>query len=72
MPFPKTEQEFADQGYRFKERSVCRYEGCSAEIEWWETPNGRMMPLDPGTLEPHWATCESPQNTRRRRLKNEG
>ena len=55
MPFPKTETEFIEQGYRFANKGRCR--GCHAEIEWWDTPKNKMMPIDPGTLEPHWSTC---------------
>ena len=55
MPFPKTETELTEQGYRYDNKSLCR--GCDATIEWWITPKGAHMPLDPGTKEPHWSTC---------------
>lgn len=55
MPFPKTESGLAEQGYKFANKGTCR--GCKAEIEWWDTPKNKMIPLDPGTLEPHWGTC---------------
>jgi len=55
MPFPKTEAELITAGYHFESVGICR--GCHAKFEWWQTPKGRMMPLDIGTLEPHWATC---------------
>jgi hypothetical protein len=55
MPFPKTDTELAAQGYSFNSRGRCK--GCNAEMEWWNTPKGKLIPLDPGTLEPHWATC---------------
>jgi hypothetical protein len=55
MPFPKTEDELIAAGYRYRNTGVCR--GCKAPIHWWATPAKKNMPLDPGTLEPHWATC---------------
>lgn len=55
MPFPKTEADLKAQGYRFKDKALCR--GCHATIEWWTTPNGKLMPLDPGSCEPHWGSC---------------
>ena len=55
MPFPKTEVELKEQGYRFVSQGKCR--GCHADIEWWDTPKNKLIPLDPGTMEPHWATC---------------
>lgn len=64
MPFPTTEAEFAAQGYKFTSRSHCR--GCGAEIEWWTTPKCKMIPLDPGTLEPHWATCANAEKFRKK------
>lgn len=58
MPqFPKTDTGLKAQGYTYKSPGKCRGEDCGEEIEWWETPKGKMIPLDPGTMEPHWATC---------------
>lgn len=68
MPFPKTDAELREKGYRFKETGRCRFEDCGEEIEWWETPAGRMIPLDPGTMEPHFATCK-PYNAMRKGLR---
>lgn len=64
MAFPKTEQELALQGYKFKNSGHCS--GCNAEIAWYETPRGKMMPLDEGTLEPHWSTCPKAEQFRGR------
>ena len=44
-------------GYKFAGRSKCRGENCGQEIAWYRTPQGKFIPLDEGTLEPHWATC---------------
>jgi len=65
MPFPKTDTELKEAGYSFNNRSHCK--GCGAEIEWWDTPKGKMMPLDPGTMEPHWGTCPKAKDFRRER-----
>ena len=51
----KTEAELKACGYRFKDKSLCS--GCQARIEWWVTPGGKHMPLDPNTYEPHWGSC---------------
>jgi hypothetical protein len=55
MPFPRTDTDLAAQGYEFENKTRCR--GCGAEIEFWLTPMGKHIPLDPGTLEPHWTSC---------------
>lgn len=54
MPFPQTETELAEAGYKYQGTGKCRK--CQAEINWYETPKGRMMPLDPD-LKPHWSSC---------------
>lgn len=63
MAFPTNETELKKQGYRFDNVSKCR--GCGAEIAWYETPKGKMIPLDEGTLEPHWSTCPNADSFRR-------
>lgn len=62
MAFPKTDTELTQQGYEFESKTRCR--GCGAEIEFWLTPNGKHIPLDPGTLEPHWSTCPNAKDFR--------
>lgn len=62
--FPKTVTEFNEAGYRFESSGVCR--GCKAEITWWRTPNGKMMPLN-SRLEPHWTDCSARDMFRRKR-----
>ena len=51
----KTEAELVAAGYVFKNDARCK--GCDAMIEWWETRNGKMIPLDKETLVPHFSTC---------------
>ena len=50
-------EELEAAGYHFLNTSRCAGKDCGAEIDWWETPKGKKMPLDPDTLEPHWGTC---------------
>lgn len=63
MPFPKTEQELAVAGYEFENTGKCR--GCNADIDWFRTPKGKHIPLDVGTLEPHWSNCPKAKEFRR-------
>ncbi len=57
--FPKTETELKEQGYEFNGTGKCR--ACQAAIAWYRTPKGKSIPLDEGTLEPHWSTCSDPE-----------
>ncbi len=59
----KSETELRDAGYYFKDDSRCKQ--CHAMIEWWVTPNGKFMPLDKDTLQPHWGTCPKADAFRR-------
>ena len=61
---PETEQSLAQKGYKFIRTAKCRGENCGQEIEFWETPKGKPQPRDPGTLEPHWATCPNAKDFR--------
>ncbi len=63
MPFPRTDNDLAAAGYEFDNKSKCR--GCGAEIAWYRTPKGKAIPLDEGTLEPHWATCPKAKDLRK-------
>jgi hypothetical protein len=75
MSFPKTQTEMLQQGYVRYEYSRCK--GCYASIEWWTTPMGERIPMDPMThpndrAVSHFATCthqhlfrKPPQTVRR-------
>ncbi len=63
MTFPKTDTQLTAQGYTFEDKTKCR--SCHAEIEFWLTPKGRHMPLNAGTLEPHWSTCPNAKEFRK-------
>lgn len=53
--FPTTESGLVQAGYKFDGRGRCK--SCHAEIAWYRTPNDKPIPLDEGTLVPHWTTC---------------
>jgi hypothetical protein len=60
MSFPKTLTEMEEQGYRRAEYSRCK--GCYAAMEWWTTPMGGRIPMDPmghpdSAAISHFATC---------------
>ena len=55
--FPKTKEQLIATGYRLERQSVCRSQKCARMIEWWLTPRGKYLPLDPETYQPHWTTC---------------
>jgi len=65
MPFPKTVDELLTQGYQFQSLRRCRGKDCGRSIEMWTTPAGKVMPLDPETYQPHWATCPNAQDFKR-------
>ena len=51
-----TENELIEKGYKFLGSGHCKE--CGAEIAWFETSkNKKKIPLDEGTLQPHWETC---------------
>jgi hypothetical protein len=69
MAFPKTLNEMKSHGYTFKDDGVCR--GCGDDIEWWETPNGKKIPMNPMTggdsgATAHWATCTEQDSFRKK------
>jgi hypothetical protein len=56
MPFPNTRQALEANGYSFKERKTCK---CGAVIELFDTPRGRVIPLDFRTNEHNVEICET-------------
>jgi len=63
MEFPKTFDEMKAAKYTFDNDATCR--GCGDEIEWWITPTGKKLPMNPMTSGnspaiAHWATCDNP------------
>jgi hypothetical protein len=60
MSFPANAGEMRKAGYRFLEFGVC--DGCNAMVEWWQTPKGLQIPINPmpattSSARPHWAIC---------------
>lgn len=60
MPFPRNADEMKTAGYVFDNDASCR--GCGDEIEWWKTPTGKNIPMNPMTSGSspaisHWSTC---------------
>ena len=64
MPFPKTEDGLAKAGYTYENTRKCSSPICGQDIAWYRTPKGKRIPLDEGTLEPHWATCPDAKSFR--------
>jgi hypothetical protein len=68
MAFPKTFDEMKAAGYKFDNDAECR--GCGDAIEWWITPSGKKLPMNPmtsGSSESvaHWATCSDAPSFRK-------
>ena len=62
MAFPKTFSELTGAGYSFLEHARCRGQHCQRDIEWWQTPKGKKIPLElmerpDSMVKPHWADC---------------
>lgn len=63
MPFPKTAKEMEAQGYEFTGSGRCR--DCKAELDWYRTPQGKNIPMNAGTIEPHWGSCPNAERFRK-------
>ena len=68
MAFPQTFDEMKARGYQFDNDAICR--GCGDDIEWWITPTGKKIPMNPMTSRSsqavaHWATCTEQDTFRR-------
>ena len=63
MGFPKTIEEMTASGYKHSGTAECR--ACRADIEWWETPSGKKIPMNHGTAIPHWSTCPNADDFRK-------
>jgi len=60
MPFPKNRLAMANAGYKPLPSGNCR--GCNQAIEFWQTPAGKQIPMNPMETEDspaitHFATC---------------
>lgn len=60
MAIPKTMDELKPAGYKFLDNGTCKL--CGDDIEWWETPRGAKMPINPmnrggSPVIAHFDTC---------------
>jgi hypothetical protein len=65
VAFPKTEDELAKAGYKYQRTERCKGKTCGVMLAWYLTPNGKWMPLEEGTLEPHFAKCPDVKDFRK-------
>ena len=70
MSFPATRKALEDAGY--KRTSYTRCSACMAAIEFWNTPQGRVMPMEamPDDDSPaisHFANCPEAARFRKRK-----
>lgn len=64
-PFPPTVEAALAAGYSLRHDNVeCR--GCPARIDFYTTPLGKVLPVDHGTFTPHWISCPSSEQFRRK------
>jgi hypothetical protein len=70
MPFPRDLDALKAAGYVFQNHAVCR--GCGQDVEWYLTPRGSKIPMDPmnrGTSPAisHFSTCPDSDSFRKER-----
>ncbi len=55
---PKGYREIALErsGFHYLSHGVCKE--CGGAFLWYETPKGKVIPLDEDSLEPHWKACK--------------
>lgn len=68
MPFPANSVEMKNAGYVFDNDATCR--GCGDDIEWWITPRGSKLPMNPmdsGSTSAisHFTTCSDVKSFRK-------
>jgi hypothetical protein len=68
MAFPKIFDELKPAGYKFDGEGTCK--GCGDEIEWWQTPSGKKIPMNQmakgsDAATPHWQTCTEADSFRK-------
>lgn len=67
MPFPKDFDAMKAAGYRFDNDAACK--GCGEDIEWWFTPAGKKIPMNPmpsgsSPAMSHFSTCSEADSFR--------
>lgn len=69
MPIPENSDAMKAAGYLFMDHGCC--DACYREIEWWRTPQGRQIPMDPmprpsAPARGHWSTCDQMVQTKKK------
>ena len=69
MAFPRTLNDMIPSGYQFDNHAECK--GCGDFIEWWITPSGKKIPMNPmsagsDSATAHWSTCTEQDQFRKR------
>ena len=69
MAFPKTLNEMKAFNYRFDNYGTCK--GCGEDIEWYKTPSGKSIPMNPmergsSPATAHWSTCTEADSFRKK------
>lgn len=57
MGYPESREELEAAGFRFDAMGRCRGARCRADIEWWYSPKGKRIPLNPDDKTGHHTTC---------------
>lgn len=57
MPFPRTEEELAEQGYEKLGDAKCSSIRCGALVTWWKTPNKKRLAMNRATAITHFFSC---------------
>ena len=70
MGFPATREAMEKAGYRRSNYSRCK--GCSGAIEWWMTPTGSRIPMEPmpdpeSMAKSHWGTCPNAKDFQKKK-----
>jgi ribonuclease HI len=64
--FPTTPTKLKAAGYEIRHEAVeCR--GCKALIDFYNTPLGKVVPVDHGTAMPHFKTCPNADQFRKKK-----
>jgi hypothetical protein len=61
-----TNEQLKAEGYIFDNTNQCSGMTCRKIIEWWWTPTGKKLCLDPGTHIPHWGTCSDAKSFKKK------
>lgn len=70
MSFPATRRDMEEQGYACKDYTRCK--GCNRSMEFWYTPDGKSIPMDPMPLAEspavsHFVSCPKAKEFRKKK-----